>query len=401
MRIKGACIAMTITEFKQLSKKEQSERLKEITLVFLKLGTFSFGGPAAHIAMMDHEIVQKKKWLSREKFVDLLGATNLIPGPNATEMAIHIGMERGSIPGLFLAGIAFIVPAMLICLVIAMAYVRYGSLPDVSFVLHGIKPVIMAVILQALYRLGKSVLKTRTAVFVALLIIALYVAGINEILLLLVAGFLMMLILNQKKLHVRLHSISILPLFVLVGVGGIESILGKISLRNLFFTFLKIGSVLYGSGYVLLAFLETEFVRNSSILTQQQLMDAVAVGQFTPGPVFSTATFIGYLIQGTPGALLATVGIFLPSFFLVWLLNPLIPKMRSSPWVSGLLDGVNIASLGLMAVVSVKLGLSSLTDWLTIVLFASSFFVLMKTKVNSVWLILAGGMIGWVANMLN
>ncbi len=390
---------MTIREFKQLSREERSARLKEITLVFLKLGASSFGGPAAHVALMDSEIVCKRKWISREKFVDLLGATNLIPGPNSTEMAIHLGMERGSVPGLFLAGLAFIIPGMLISLAFAYAYVQYGSLPDVGFILQGIKPVIIAVILQALIRLGKTVIKTRVSVVIAAAVIAAYALGLNELLLLLIAGVLMMLIRNRKKLFGRMHALCLLPISVLPHSAALSSS-GSMPLQNLFLTFLKIGSVLYGSGYVLLAFLETEFVKNASILTNRQLLDAVAVGQFTPGPVFTTATFIGYLIRGTPGALLATLGIFLPSFFLVWLLNPLIPRMRSSTWISGVLDGVNIASLGLMAVVSVKLGLNALVDWMTLIIFIAASALLLKTKVNSVWLIMAGGLVGWAAHFL-
>lgn len=390
---------MTIREFKQLSGEERYARLKEITLVFLKLGASSFGGPAAHVALMDSEIVGKRKWISREKFVDLLGATNLIPGPNSTEMAIHLGMERGSVPGLFLAGLAFIIPGMLISLAFAYAYVQYGSLPDVGFILMGIKPVIIAVILQALIRLGKTVIKTRVSVVIAAAVIAAYALGLNELLLLLVAGVLMMLIRNRKKLSGRMHALCLLPISVLPHSAALSSS-GSMTLQNLFLTFLKIGSVLYGSGYVLLAFLETEFVRNASILSNRQLLDAVAVGQFTPGPVFTTATFIGYLIRGTPGALLATLGIFLPSFFLVWLLNPLIPRMRASTWISGILDGVNIASLGLMAVVSVKLGMNALVDWMTLIIFIAASALLLKTKVNSVWLIMAGGLVGWAAHFL-
>ena len=387
---------MTMQDFKKLSRQEQSNRLREIVLVFLKLGAFSFGGPAAHTAMMEREIVLKRKWLTQEKFVDLLGATNIIPGPNSTEMAIHIGFERGSIPGLFLAGISFIIPATLICLAFAMAYAQYGSLPDVSFILYGIKPVIMAIILQALFRLGKTVLKTGTAIFVALVVVALYTAGLNEILLLFSAGILVMLLKNRKKLRGNLHSLSILPMFILAYGGNGITETGKMTLSALFCTFIKIGSVLYGSGYVLIAFLETEFVRNSSVITQHQLLDAVAIGQFTPGPVLSTATFIGYLIQGTPGAIIATIGIFLPSFLFVWLLNPVIPKLRSSTWAAGVLDGLNIASMGLMFVVSVRLGLTSVTDGLTAAIFAISFFILMKMQVNSIWIIIAGGGLGWL-----
>ena len=378
---------MKLREFKTLAPDEQRRRLAEISRVFLKLGCLSFGGPAAHIAYMDHEIVQKRRWLTREKFIDLLGATNMIPGPNATEMAIHIGFERGSIPGLLLAGLAFIIPAMLICLALGVVYVRFGTLPDVSMILYGVKPVMMAIIIQALYRLSKSLLKSWLAALLAGGTVVVYLlTNINELFLLAGIGLLMLAIrmISQPRppRQVRLHTVATLPLL------------------TVFLIFLKIGSVLYGSGYVLLAFLESELVRRHPVLTQPQLFDAIAVGQITPGPVFSTATFIGYLLQGPAGAILATVGIFLPSFVFVWLLNPLIPRMRTSRWFSAVLDGVNLASLGLMAAVALRLGQAVLTDWLTVVLLAAALGLLLWTKVNSVWLVLGGGLLGWLSSLL-
>lgn len=368
--------------YKNLNKSEKIIRQKEISKVFLRLGTLAFGGPAAHIAMMDEEIVKKRKWISRDKFMDLIGATNLIPGPNSTELAIHLGYERGGILGLLLAGTTFILPAMIIVLLFAITYVKYGSIPEVGSILYGIKPVIIAVVLQALYRLGKSVIKDKISFMVLLFVLTFSFLGISEIPLLFIAGIIMMGILNRDKIKNKFLGISILPLSLV------------------FLTFLKIGSVLYGSGYVLLAFLEAEFVEKLGILTNQQLLDAVAVGQFTPGPVFTTATFIGYLLRGFPGAILATMGIFLPSFILVWVLNPIIPKLRTSSWVSGMLDGINIASLGLMAVVSFKLGISSLTDVLTISIFMGSIFALTKFKINSAWIIVGGGIVGFLSNII-
>lgn len=352
------------------------ERYREILHVFLKLGFFAFGGPAAHIAMMEDEVVKKRQWLSREKFVDLLGFTNLIPGPNSTEMAIHLGYIRGGKVGLLIAGISFILPAMLIVLSLAVVYVGYGSLPAIAGIFNGVKPVILAIVVLALYRLAKSVLKSWRAgiTFVAVLVFSLF--GIKEIPLLLVAGMLTLGFSEMKKL--RSKALSVEP----------------ISLLLLFLTFLKIGSVLYGSGYVLLAFLESEFVHGFGILTNQQLLDAVAVGQFTPGPVFTTATFIGYLIHGFWGAILATLGIFLPSFLLVYFLQPVFEKLRSSRRISIVLDGVNAASLALMAAVSLRLGMSTLIDIRSVLVFLVAVILLLRTKINSTYLILASALIG-------
>lgn len=371
------------SDYKSLNKQEKIYRLKEIASVFLKLGSLAFGGPAAHIAMMDEEIVQRRKWINREKFVDLLGATNLIPGPNSTELAIHLGFERGGIIGLFVAGVTFILPPMIIVLLFALTYVKLGNIPQVGSVLLGIKPAIMAIIIQALYRLGKSVIKNKLDLILGILALGFSLLGIKEIPLLFIIGFLMMIIKNRENIKNKVFGISILPLSVI------------------FLTFLKIGSVLYGSGYVLLAFLESEFVERFGSLTTEQLLDAVAVGQFTPGPVFTTATFVGYLLGGIPGAVLSTVGIFLPAFLIVLAINPIIPKLRNSSWVSAMLDGINIASLILMAVVSMKLGITSLIDFLTFGIFVVSLFTIVKYKINSAWVILAGGAIGWLSSIIN
>lgn len=386
-------------EYRNLSKTEKKKRLMEIAKVFLRLGIIAFGGPAAHIAMMDEEIVQKRKWIDRSKFMDLIGATNLIPGPNSTEMAIHLGYERGGVAGLFIAGVCFIFPAMFIVLAIAVGYVRYGALPKIEGILYGIKPVIIAIVFQALMRLGKSVIQGYLAIAVASLVIVGSFLGISEIPLLLIAGIFVMAVRNRDQFRTKTLMLYPLPLLVLTDSALLKNRM-NMGLDKLFLTFLKIGSVLYGSGYVLLAFLESEFIRAFPVISEKQLLDAVAVGQLTPGPVFTTATFIGYLILGIPGALVSTAGIFLPSFLLVWLLKPLIPKIRQSRWAGGILDGVNIASLGLMAAVTVRLGMASLIDWLSITLFIASLFILTKYKINSAWIIIIGGIIGFARQSL-
>lgn len=366
---------MSERDYRTLNKEEKLARQKEITKTFIKLGCLAFGGPAAHIAMMDEEIIEKKKWISREKFIDFMGATNLIPGPNSTEMVIYLGLQRGGVLGLFNAGISFIVPAMTIIMIFGFFYLEYGTIPQVASILNGIKPVIIAIVIQALYRLGKSLIKNKFTLIFGLLIGSIYFLGINEIPLLFLAGLIMMLIKNRNKIEDRFFSISLPMVFII---------------------FLKIGSVLYGSGYVLLAFLEAEFVERFGALTTTQIIEAVAIGQFTPGPVFTTATFIGYLLNGFPGAILATIGIFLPAFILVLILNPILDKVRKSSWISGILDGINIASLVLMFSVTIKLAKSSIVDINTFLIFAVSYFLIVKLKINSALVIFGGGFIGWI-----
>lgn len=369
--------------------------LAEVTSLFLKLGFTAFGGPAAHIAIMHDEVVVRRKWLTDEEFLDLLGATNLIPGPNSTEMAIHIGYLRAGWPGLLAGGLCFVAPATLIVLALSWLYVRYGSTPQAEWLLYGIKPVVIAIIAQALWALGKKALKSRTLAVIGVLAFALYFLKFNEILLLLAGGLIFMLIKNFKnpKGH---HSLLLFPF----GGVALTQLATSFSLPVLFLTFLKIGSVLYGSGYVLLAFLRNDFVLRLGWLTDQQLIDAVAIGQVTPGPLFTAATFIGYILGGTPAALLATLGIFLPSFVFVAISNPLIPKIRTSPWAGGLLDGVNASSLGLMAAVTVQLAASSLTDPLTTAITAASLFLLLRYRLNTTWLIAGGAVIGLLLSFL-
>lgn len=382
--------------YRDLVPAERRARQKEVAAVFLKLGTIAFGGPAAHIAMMDDELVKKRKWLSRDQFLDLLGASNLIPGPNSTELAIHIGYQRAGWLGLLLAGSCFIVPAMLIVLLFAVMYTAYGTVPAVGSILYGIKPVIFAIVLQALWGLGCSAVKNVSTGIAGAAVVVLTLLGLNEILLLALAGLGVMLIYNRHRIGNASASLFLpLPGLYMADLPE-KAAPSAMSLSALFFTFLKIGSVLYGSGYVLLAFLQTDFVDRTGAITAQQLLDSVAIGQFTPGPVFTTATFIGYLIDGVPGALLATLAIFLPAFVFVALTHRLIAKLRRSPWMSGFLDGVNVASLALMGLVSWKLGYTALVDGLTVGLAAVALLLVFRLKINSAWLVLGGGLIGFL-----
>lgn len=365
-------------------------KLKEIAYLFLKLGTIGFGGPAAHIAMMHQEVVKKRKWMDEQRFLDMLGATYLIPGPNSTEMAIHTGFVRAGWMGLIVGGVSFILPAMLIVLSLAWAYVRFGSTPEATWIFYGIKPVIIAIIAQALWDLGRKAVKDFTMAIAGLAIITLYFLGINEIILLIGGGLVVMLAKNARRINKQTLS-----MFSLFAAPTVPIMAIKIfSLPLLFLIFLKIGSVLYGSGYVLLAYLRADFVTRLHWLTDKQLLDAIAIGQVTPGPVLTTATFIGFILGGIKGAFLATLGIFLPSFVFVAVTNPLIPRIRKSAWAGSLLDGVNVASMGLMAGVTWQLGRASLIDPITIVTALVSFALLFRFKINSTWLIAGGALMG-------
>jgi chromate transporter len=375
--------------------------IKELAGLFLKLGTIAFGGPAAHIAMMEEEIVRKRQWLTHEEFLDLLGATNLMPGPNSTELAIHIGHAKGGWPGLWVAGVCFILPAFLIVSGFAWLYVTFGHLPELHGVLYGIKPVIIAVVLQALWSLGRKALKTRGLILLGIIAVFLTASDIHELVVLFGSGALMGLKAwwSRRKGN-TLQSISLLSFGLLAQAPPIIPMQTAIpfSLWLLFVKFLKIGSVLFGSGYVLLAFLQSDFVERLGWLTQTQLLDAVAVGQVTPGPVFTTATFIGYILAGPIGALVATVGIFLPSFFFVAVSSRFIPRLRQSPVAGSVLDGVNVASLALMLVVTVQLMGAAFIDPATVLLGIAS-AVLMFRGVGSVWLVLGGGLIGYCLSL--
>ncbi|MGE0492462.1 MAG: chromate efflux transporter [Vulcanimicrobiota bacterium] len=360
--------------------------LAEVALAFLKLGLFAFGGPAAHIAMMEDEFVTRRKWVTPEHFLDLVGATNLIPGPNSTEMTMHLGYERAGWRGLLVAGACFIGPAVTLTGMLAWFYVTYGSLPQVAPFFAGIKPAVIAIIAGALYKLGGKAVKTRQLGLVAALVFTAVLAGCPQIPALLAGGLLAMLWLRKR-------APSNLTAALLLLSTRVAKAATQVSNPSLFLFFLKIGSILYGSGYVLVAFLEEGLVQQLGWLTQAQLLDAIAIGQFTPGPVLSTATFIGFLVNGPSGALSATVGIFLPSFLFVWLLNPLIPRMRKSVWLSAFLDGVNVSALALMATVVVQLSLSTLvTGPAWIILLVA--LVGLRFEVNSAWLVLAGALLG-------
>ena len=379
--------------------------VREVALLFLRLGAVAFGGPAAHIAMFRDEVVTRRKWISNQHFLDLLGATNLIPGPNSSEMALHVGYVRAGWRGLLAAGLGFALPATLIVLALAVLYVEYGTTPAAEWLLYGIKPVVIAIIAQAMWGLLRTAVKGRLLAVIGAAVFALYLLGFNEIALLFGGGAIYMLVRNGARLR-HLRGRIGAPIIALSGIPGAllapaASSSVTFSLGTLFLTFLKIGAVWYGSGYVLLAFLRNDFVERLGWLTSQQLLDAVAIGQVTPGPVFTTATFIGYVTGGLPGALLATVGIFLPSFVFVLITNPFIPRLRRSPWLSGLLDGVNVAALGLMAAVTLELGQDALRDGVTVALAASAAVLLVRFKINSTWLILGGGIIGLARSLLS
>ncbi len=372
------------------------QRVKEVASLFLKLGFTAFGGPAAHIGLMHSEIVQRRKWVTDQEFLDLLGATNIIPGPNSTEMAIHVGFLRAGWPGLIVGGLCFLTPAMLMVLGLAWAYVRFGSMPEAQWLLYGIKPVVIAIIVQAVWSLGRRATKTIFLAACGLIILAGYfLLHVNEIALLFGGGLAIMLLENLQRLRKEAIPQASLPILVRLSSLSIGTLaVSAFSLPIMFLTFLKIGAILYGSGYVLLAFLRADFVQRLGWLTDKQLLDAIAVGQVTPGPLFTSATFIGYLLGGVPGGLLATLGIFLPSFVFVAITNPWIPKIRSSKWAGSFLDGINIAALALMTAVTIELAQASLIDWPTIVIAAVSLVLLLRFKLNSTWLIAGGALAG-------
>jgi chromate transporter len=366
------------------------QRLIEVTTLFLRLGLTAFGGPAAHIAIMHDEVVRRRAWVSEQDFLDLLGAANLIPGPTSTELAIYLGYRRVGWAGLVLAGVCFILPATLIVMALAWAYMRFGSTPLASGIFYGILPVVIAIVGQALWNLGRKAVKSWLTGLLGLLALGLYFLGINILVLLLAAGLVAMLAGNLSRLK-RMPAFW----FPLAGMGLLASSVA-FSLPVLFLNFLKVGATLYGSGYVLLAYLQTDFVRGLGWLTDKQLFDAIAIGQVTPGPVFTTATFIGYLLGGVPGALVATLGIFLPSFIYVAIAGRLVDRIRNSTWAGSFLDGVNVAALGLMLGVTLQLGMTAIVDPLTILIALACLVLLLRFKPNSTWLIAGGALIGLV-----
>ena len=377
---------------------------REVAKLFFKLGTIAFGGPAAHIAMMHDEMCVRRRWISEERFLDLLGAANLIPGPSSTELAIYLGYERAGWRGLILGGVCFILPAMLTVLAIAWAYVNYGATPQAAWLLYGIKPVIVAIIVQALWGLVRNAVKGPLLAGAGLLVLGLYLAGFNPVALIFGSGLMVMLSANGWRFWRQARNTSAsVALFPALGVS-VAQVAGMapvpFSLTALFVTFLKLGSVVFGSGYVLLAFLRNDFVYRLGWLSDQQILDAVAVGQFTPGPVFTTATFIGYVVGGISGAVLATVGIFLPAFVFVAAVFPLVGMLRRSHWASGFLDGVNVGALGLIAGVTWQLGQAALTDWFTVIVAVVALALILRFKTNSAWLVLGGGAAGLISKLL-
>lgn len=368
-----------------------SKEVKEVAQLFFKLGSTAFGGPAAHVAMMEEEVVQKRKWISHQHFLNLMGATNLIPGPNSTEMTMHCGHERAGWKGLVVAGVCFVLPAVLITMLFAWLYQAYGQLPEVAPFIYGIKPAVIAVILNAVYRLGKKALKTVQLGILGVLTLVVTLLGVHEILALLGCGLLSVMLHFVKNSRNKAYTLS--PLLLIQVAPSMDAL-------KVFWTFLKVGALLYGGGYVLFAFLEAELVE-TGLLSTQQLMDAVAVGQFTPGPVLSTATFIGWQLGGFWGALAATIGIFLPSFVFVALLNPIVPKMRKSKPIAAFLDAVNIAAVAVIIGVCIGMGKETLTDWRTIsIALLSLLFVFRFKKINSAFVVLGGALLGYLLHLV-
>jgi len=372
-------------------------RLAELARLFLKLGLIGFGGPAAHIAMMEEEVVARRRWLSREHFLDLVGATNLIPGPNSTEMAIHVGYLRSGWAGLLIAGLCFIFPAVLITTGFAWAYVNFGTLPRVVPFLFGIKPALIAIILAAVWRLGRTAAKDFPLLGLGCAVAVASLLGFNEIAVLVLGGVTGMLWRSRAGPLAALAWMSASATgSAAAAAGGAGAAGATVSLAKLGLFFLKVGAVLYGSGYVLVAFLEGGLVRDYGWLTEAQLMDAIAIGQLTPGPVLSTATFVGYVLAGVPGAALATAGIFLPSFLFVAALSLVLPRLRRSRWMAAFFDAVNMSSVALMAAVTVKLSVATLTSWPAWAIALAAAAAGLRWKLNATWLVLAGAVIGRV-----
>ncbi len=384
----------------EVRNRQESRPLWELALLYLRLGTTAFGGPAAHIALMEDEVVRRRNWLTHEEFLDLLGVVNLIPGPNSTEMAIQIGYRVAGWRGLLIGGLCFILPAALMTLALAWIYVRYGMLPQAAGVLYGIKAVMIAVVLQAIWNLSRTAVKSSLLAVVGALAVVANALGLNILIVLFGAGLVTMAAKRAASGWKGIPPKALALVFPTTGSSNLAGALGTsapFSLASLFTFFFKVGAVLFGSGYVLLAFLRTDLVVRLRWLTDKQLLDAIAVGQVTPGPVFTTATFIGYLLGRVPGAVVATIGIFLPSFILIAIVGPLVPRLRKSPVFGALLDGVNVGALALMVVVTWQLGRAALVDVTTIALAALSAFALIRFKINSTWLILFGAIVGALA----
>ena len=370
----------------------ETQKLKQVAAVFFKLGLFAFGGPAAHIAMMEHEVVTKRAWMTREHYLDLIGATNLIPGPNSTEMTMHCGYQRAGKKGLFVAGISFIFPAVFITAILGYLYVLYGALPQVQPFIKGIQPAVIVIIASAVIKLGKKAVKNWELALLGSLFLAASLLGLDQVLVLFAGGLLgMCYFLIKSKMQTT--SLAIAPLFMVFIVSEIGA---KLSAMGIFLKFLKVGSILYGSGYVLFAYLDTELV-TTALLSQNQLLEAIGIGQFTPGPVLSTATFIGYQLGGFWGAIAATAGIFMPSFLFVWLLNPLIPKMRKSKVLGYFLDSINVAAVAIMLAVVITMSKQTLVDWqAALIVILSGILIFGFKKVSVMWVLIIGAILGYV-----
>jgi len=372
---------------------KESNKLIEVAQVFFKLGCFAFGGPAAHIAMMQEEAVHKRKWMTEQHFLDLMGATNLIPGPNSTEMTMHCGHERAGWKGLFVAGFCFIFPAVVITSVFAWLYQQYGELPNVKPLIYGIKPAVIAIIIMAGYKLGKKAIKNIELAVLGIGALAACLLGVNEIVVIFSFGIIGMLLFFLKSNKNKLNSF--IPLIFLQTLTP-----NYINSLKIFLSFLKVGAILYGSGYVLFAFLDTELVARGW-LSRQTMIDAVAIGQITPGPVLSTATFIGWQMNGLSGALAATLGIFLPSFLFVWIMNPIIPKLSKSKVARAILDAVNVAAVALIAAVCIDMSKETLTDWRTVIIAVISFvLVYFVKKMNSAYIVIVGAVLGYLLYLI-
>lgn len=382
----------------------QKGNLLEVAQLFFKLGCIAFGGPAAHVAMMEEEVVNKRKWMTRQHFLDLMGATNLIPGPNSTEMTMHCGHERAGVAGLFVAGTCFIFPAVVLTGIFAWLYVTYGELPAVAPLIYGIKPAVLAIIASAIFKLGKKALKGVELACLGALVLVVSLMGVNEIMALLGAGILGTLYFSIRHRSGNANAASFFPLLLFQGTGTVAS---KITATGVFWSFLKVGAVLYGSGYVLFAYLDAELVTRGW-LTHVELTDAIAAGQFTPGPVLSTATFIGYQMAGWQGAIAASIGIFLPSFLFVWLLNPLVTKMRSSKPLGFFLDSVNVAAVAVMVNVLIEMSMEILLlkggwmpDWRACVIaLISAVLIFGLKKANAMWIVVGGAVLGYMLQLV-
>jgi len=369
----------------------ETQKLKQVAAVFFKLGLFAFGGPAAHIAMMEHEVVTKRAWMTREHYLDLIGATNLIPGPNSTEMTMHCGYQRAGKKGLFIAGISFVFPAVFITAILGYLYVLYGTLPQVQPFIKGIQPAVIVIIASAVIKLGKKAVKNWELALLGTLFLAASLLGFDQVLVLFAGGLLGMCYFLIKSKMQNTTPLFAPPFMILIA----SEIGAKLTAMGIFLKFLKVGSILYGSGYVLFAYLDTELV-TTALLSQTQLIEAIGIGQFTPGPVLSTATFIGYQLGGFWGAIAATAGIFMPSFLFVWLLNPLIPKMRKSKVLGYFLDSINVAAVAIMLAVLVTMSKQTIVDWqATLIAVVSGVLIFGFKKVSVMWVLIIGAILGY------